>query len=44
MIYKNNELLNQAWKSAFEVCDPTCPHEVIREKAQQIFENLLILN
>jgi len=40
----NQMILDKAFELAIEECDITCPDEIIREKAQQIFENLLILN
>lgn len=42
MIENNAVLLDQAWTIANILCDPTCPPEIVREKAQQIFDYLLI--
>lgn len=38
----NKILLETAWDLAYEECDPTCPPEIVREKAQEIFEELIL--
>jgi len=43
-IQNNQIILDKAWELAIKECDQTCPDEIIREKAQHIFENLLVLN
>lgn len=38
----NDELLEKAFEIASDECDPTCPGEIVMEKAKEIYETLSI--
>lgn len=39
---ENQDVLNQSWEIAQNDCDVTCPPEIVEEKAQEIFLELLV--